>query len=178
MPLTVSEIAQLLVDEPERQAALVERIRHWTREGLIEPIGVKNPGTGRHREYGTSALVDVAILNALAGIGMQVGQQSVVLKLVRKLIQDRHGIGQWSEKSKYGGVVYVEISNLGGDKPQVREINAKVGGSFLSSGGTFSGEFQIALINLKINDATLLINMSHIVQNITRNVQRFETRKG
>jgi len=45
MLLTVTQIAQRLA-KPEQQAALRERIRHWTREGLIKPIGEKKPWNG------------------------------------------------------------------------------------------------------------------------------------
>jgi DNA-binding transcriptional MerR regulator len=87
MPFTVSEIARRLAS-PERQTTLRERIRHWTREGLVHPIGEKNPGTGRHRLYEESVLVDVAILNALAGLGVQVRNLNEVLDRANELIKE------------------------------------------------------------------------------------------
>jgi DNA-binding transcriptional MerR regulator len=106
MPLTVSEIAHRLAI-PERQAALRERIRHWTREGLVKPIGEKNPGTGRHRQYDESVLVDVAILDALARLGIQVRGLHAVLRQANELIET------WAKESKETrdfGMIYLVIS--------------------------------------------------------------------
>jgi DNA-binding transcriptional MerR regulator len=106
MPLTVSEIA-LRLATPERQTGLRERIRHWTREGLLKPIGEKNPGTGRHRRYDESVLVNVAVLDALAGLGMQVRSLHAVLRQVSELVEE------WSTKSKETrdfGIDYLAIS--------------------------------------------------------------------
>ena len=106
MPLTVSEIAHRLA-KPERQAALRERIRHWTRKGLVKPIGEKNPGTGRHRQYDESVLVDVAILNALARLGIQVRGLHAVLREANELIET------WAKERKETkdfGIIYLVIS--------------------------------------------------------------------
>jgi len=80
--LTVREIAARLAAKPKERAALVERIRHWTREGLITPIGEKNPGTGRHRKYPVTVLPDVALLNTLAPVGIQVSTLRHILRFV------------------------------------------------------------------------------------------------
>jgi DNA-binding transcriptional MerR regulator len=104
MPLTVSEIARRLA-RPERQTTLRERIRHWTREGLVHPIGEKNPGTGRHRLYEESVLVDVAILNALAGLGVQVRNLSAVLDRANELIEEHA-----KQEFKEGAKIYLVIS--------------------------------------------------------------------
>ncbi len=42
-----------------------DRIRNWTREGLLEPVGEKNPGTGKVRRYPESALIDAALLQVI-----------------------------------------------------------------------------------------------------------------
>ena len=48
------------------KAALIQRVRHWTRERLILPLGERHPGTGRHRVYGDAAVQYALILGALA----------------------------------------------------------------------------------------------------------------
>jgi hypothetical protein len=53
-------------------AALAERIKLWTRSGLIYPIDAKFPGTGRHRRYEWPSIVDCAVLNALADARVEV----------------------------------------------------------------------------------------------------------
>jgi hypothetical protein len=182
MPLTVSEIAQVLAETSERQAALVERIRHWTREGLLEPRGEKNPGTGRHREYENAVLVEVAVLDALADLGMQVGQQHTVLKLVRPLLGYGHKIQEWHAKRTFGIAVYLGISNLGGDEPSVQEFHAQVEGfpgiSNLGEENPMLEQFFQGSHILKfydpLGDAAVLLNMSRIIKKIIRAIEKIE----
>jgi hypothetical protein len=117
MLLTVTQIAQRLA-KPEQQAALRERIRHWTREGLIKPIGEKNPGTGHHRQYDEGVLADVAILDALAGLGAQVRDQHAVLLRARELIEEQ-GTEEISAFTKAGSIFYLSITNVGRGQPVV-----------------------------------------------------------
>jgi DNA-binding transcriptional MerR regulator len=94
MALTVREIADRIVRTPGvDKAALIERLRHWTREGLLTPIGDKHPGTGRQRQYNDSAVFDAAILNALADHGLQVGVQQTVLALGKHFLETRPSSG-------------------------------------------------------------------------------------
>jgi DNA-binding transcriptional MerR regulator len=168
MPLTVSEVAQILAETSKGQAALVERIRHWTREGLLEPRGEKNPGTGRHREYENAVVVEVAVLDALADLGMQVGQQHTVLKHVRRLLGDGHKIQEWLEKSTYGGAVYLRIAGLGGENPWVQEIHAKI--------DHVDGAVEMHSLKLYAphSDATVLLNMSRIIRKIIGTIEKIE----
>jgi len=53
-------------------ATLSERIKLWTRSGLIAPIDAKFPGTGRHRRYEWPAIIDCAVLNALTDARVEV----------------------------------------------------------------------------------------------------------
>ncbi len=68
--LTAGEIASKLASDEELIPHLVERIRHWTREGLLRPVGERNPGTGKHRRYNNDAVLQAAILNAFTDAGM------------------------------------------------------------------------------------------------------------
>ena len=67
--LTVRDLANRIHRRDEDPASVIERIRHWTREGFLIPTGEKNPGTGRHRTYAETAIEDALILNALADLG-------------------------------------------------------------------------------------------------------------
>ena len=67
---------------PDRDA-LIARIRHWTREGLLETVGDLHPGTGRPKGYPWSAVYDAAVLNALADHGVQVGSMYSILYVAR-----------------------------------------------------------------------------------------------
>jgi hypothetical protein len=72
--LTVSLIAERIWS-PEGQLTkpqVIDRLRNWTKEGLLVPLGDKNPGTGRHRYYPYTALADVLLLTVLTdAIGLQ-----------------------------------------------------------------------------------------------------------
>jgi DNA-binding transcriptional MerR regulator len=71
MPImTVKELAERICRPHEDIGAVIDRLRNWTKEGLLETAGDKNPGTGRRRHYDDSALVDALILTTLADIGI------------------------------------------------------------------------------------------------------------
>lgn len=75
-----------LVDEVVRSGAdkslIVSRLRHWVREGLIEPVGEPHPGSGRHRYFEDTALEIALVLNALADFNLPVGVlRTAALKL-------------------------------------------------------------------------------------------------
>src|SRR5260370_26295404 len=63
--LTVSEIAERIRRPHEDMRAAGDRIRNWTREGLLEPVGDKHPGTGKVRKYPQSALMEAAFLQVI-----------------------------------------------------------------------------------------------------------------
>src|SRR5688572_14050394 len=69
--ITVGQIVEQLGPLAPDPAAMSERIRHWTREGLLLPVDQHHAGTGRHRRYRAEAAYEAAILNALATAGLQ-----------------------------------------------------------------------------------------------------------
>ena len=64
--------------EHEAKQLLFDRVRHWTREGLLTPVGDKNPGTGRSRFYDETAVIKARVLNSLTECGMTVRNLHVV----------------------------------------------------------------------------------------------------
>jgi hypothetical protein len=150
MRFTVGQIARALAAEQKHRRPLMERIRHWTREGLIKPVGEKNPGTGRHRRYDENALAQVAVLDALAGLGLQIGGQREVLLVAMKSIE------KWRKKFREEDApfVYLEIINFFG-QPMVRECYGKQ----LSKKGQ-------PWIQPEHGDAYLFINITSILYKI------------
>jgi hypothetical protein len=70
---SVTEIAEKIGRPDEDMRVVGDRIRNWTREGLLEPVGAKNPGTGRSRIYPETALLDALVLTAITeAVGLQV----------------------------------------------------------------------------------------------------------
>jgi hypothetical protein len=64
--LTAGEIAERIRESDDEYLRVVfERLRHWTRSGLLKPTGEQNPGTGHHLRFPQRALADAAILTRL-----------------------------------------------------------------------------------------------------------------
>ena len=59
---TVTEIAGLIARKGEKLDLIGDRIRNWTKDGLLEPLGEKHPGTGRSRSYPEKALIEALVL--------------------------------------------------------------------------------------------------------------------
>ena len=64
--LTVGEIAERIREPDETLEAVIERLRAWTKEGLLKPTGRKKTGRGRKRRYSEEAIVAAAILSRLS----------------------------------------------------------------------------------------------------------------
>jgi hypothetical protein len=69
MTMTAGQLAECAPGADKRLTQ--ERLKHWLRIGLLRPIGIRKPGTGKHLRFPDTALIDVVILAALADIGMQ-----------------------------------------------------------------------------------------------------------
>ena len=87
--LTVGQIVEQLGPVAPEAAAMSERIRHWTREGLLLPVDQHHAGTGRHRRYGPDAVYEAAILNALATAGLQLVSQPYIHSALSQ-VRQRH----------------------------------------------------------------------------------------
>jgi hypothetical protein len=73
---TSKELAQIIsiASKDDDISSSMERIRHWTSEGLLTPSGEKNPGTGRKRFYDREGMYMALILNELANWGLGIRQ--------------------------------------------------------------------------------------------------------
>ena len=64
--VSVNELAEQVRRGPDEDVRIAaDRVRSWTREGLLTTVGEKNPGTGKSRQYHRKALVEAALLQAL-----------------------------------------------------------------------------------------------------------------
>jgi DNA-binding transcriptional MerR regulator len=98
--LTVGQIVeQLSPGVPDAAAAMSERIRHWTREGLLLPIDQHHAGTGRHRRYSPDTSYDAAVLNALANAGLQLVSRPYIQAA---LSQARAALQKWRHARSAG----------------------------------------------------------------------------
>jgi DNA-binding transcriptional MerR regulator len=147
MALTVADIAELIRRPDADKAAVVERIRGWTKEGLLSPAGDRNPGTGRPRLYEESAAYDAAILNAMADVGLHVGQQRYFL-VVLNLAQEAKT--KWAQGKRR---LYLEVADFGRPNPQ--------------------GQYHAVFLHERISmhsraEASLTVNISRLFARIER----------
>lgn len=70
--ITVKDIATRVARTGGDVARVAERIRHWTREGILVPLGERNGGTGNWRTYDSDAIYWAAVLNEMARYGLTV----------------------------------------------------------------------------------------------------------
>jgi hypothetical protein len=70
--ISVKDIAMKILRPGETMESAINRVKNWTREGLIRPVGDRHPGTGRARQYHRRVLFEAALLQVLVdctGIG-------------------------------------------------------------------------------------------------------------
>ena len=101
--LTVSEIAERLQPfepriKPEMARQLmVEKVRHWTRAGMLLPVAQHHGGAGKHRQYAASAVFDAAVLYVATSVGLDVPTQQ---RLVDALTQARFRLKKWLDAKR------------------------------------------------------------------------------
>ena len=110
MPMTVSEIADQVVQQGPSRETFIERVHYWTRERLISPVGKRNPGTGRHRVYPGSVIQDAVVLNAMADAGIPIAAQRLIMGTVRA---ERHLGWRVKEEAKSGINFFLVIETYG-----------------------------------------------------------------
>jgi DNA-binding transcriptional MerR regulator len=145
--LTVGEIAEQLGKVAPDAVATRERLRHWTREGLLAPVDRHHAGTGKHRRYDADSTYDAAILNAVASAGLHVVTQRY---LIEALAMARHARRKWERTGSRG--------------PLLLEISQKTAG-----GGTTIAIHEGAVQCDPTAELSIVINMAQIFANVRSN---------
>jgi hypothetical protein len=108
--LTVRDIAERIRRPGEPLDAVVDRLRNWTKEGLLQAVGEKNPGTGRRRQYTETAVVDALVLSALTELGIPAVRVGRIRGEGKTLLQlARRAAAEAEQKEKNGQFIYVSI---------------------------------------------------------------------
>jgi hypothetical protein len=63
--LTAGQVAQYIQRPDEPLGAAIARFRNWEKTGIIKAAGDSNPGTGRKKQYYTSAVLRAVLLQTL-----------------------------------------------------------------------------------------------------------------
>jgi hypothetical protein len=68
--VTIGDIADRIALPREDKKAVRKRLTNWAKEGLLDYLGPKQPGSGSHREFEHETIVDAAVLSALRELGI------------------------------------------------------------------------------------------------------------
>jgi hypothetical protein len=112
MALSVGEMAELIRRPDSDRAAVVERLRTWTDDGLLDPQD-RSVGTGRKREYADSAVYHAGILNELADYGVPVGKASYSGYLTMVHHYAEVARNAWVAEGHRRPVLHLEIADFG-----------------------------------------------------------------
>jgi len=153
VPLIVSEIADRILP-PHATAAdratTIERLRYWTREGLLDTAGDQNPGTGRRRLYDDAVIYDAAVLDALARQGFPVGRERFLTIAMRLISMAKD---EWRKKTDK--TLFLEVADFTDPNPQ---------------GGTravFLHKGHAGLVHPR-SDVSIVLNLSRIFRRVER----------
>jgi hypothetical protein len=97
--LTVGQIVRQLEPLASDAATMSERIRHWTRLGLLLPVTQHHAGTGKHRGYHDSSGFVVTVLNTLADAGLQVASRPYIQVA---MVKTRQALQKWQQARNAG----------------------------------------------------------------------------
>ena len=88
--LTARDIAKHIQRPGKSLTAAVDRLRTWTKMGIIKPSGDRHPGTGRKKRYSKPALLQAVLLQTLTDSfgSSAVSLRSLVEQVLKKV---RHG---------------------------------------------------------------------------------------
>jgi hypothetical protein len=88
--LSARDIAKHIQRPKEPLTAAVDRLRNWTKMGIIKPSGERHPGTGRKKRYSTAALLEAVLLQALTDtLGSPAASLGSLIEQISKMV--RHG---------------------------------------------------------------------------------------
>jgi DNA-binding transcriptional MerR regulator len=117
--LTVNQLASRICSDPKKLPVLVERIRHWTRSGLLQPIEGR-PGRGTSRLFQFSDLPAAAVLNALSETAGFIGRE--ILHALALLPDAADG---WTKDQKQRWWLELPWASGGGTKSPAK-LTAKI----------------------------------------------------
>lgn len=110
---TVGEMAEQLRPLCSNKIATVERLRGWTRGGILNPVDKEHEGTGTRRKYEVNSIFDAAVLSAIADAGLPIVGQSYLLHALSLVRREREN---WT-KGERSGQLFLEISPMQAGTP-------------------------------------------------------------
>jgi DNA-binding transcriptional MerR regulator len=126
--VTISGLAKALAPIAPDEAATVQALRHWTREGMLSPSQHLHSGPGVHREYILDvAIYEAAILHLFNDMGLPISGSRILaeaLEQVRREVAKRRA-GKGKKKARLiitgaGGADCGGGMRAGGESPRRR----------------------------------------------------------
>jgi hypothetical protein len=142
--LTVSDLVERANpgNEAERELWL-RRVRYWSAQGVLKPIGEQHGGSGRHRRYDTEETYLAAVLLRLE---RPIGAVSAIADFIREALSgSARFIDAWAE-AKRGADVHIGFSSVG-DLPENTTANFTAWGA---SQGEISSTPPAGLVRLQM----------------------------
>jgi DNA-binding transcriptional MerR regulator len=119
--LTISGVAERISKIAPDTAATVERIRHWTREGLMVPAEDHHAGAGKHRRYEDRvAPYETAVLNTIASAGIHVASARYLKATMAKI---REALPDWLQNQ---APLYLQIRFVNAGSDPIAELSEAV----------------------------------------------------
>jgi hypothetical protein len=107
--ITAGQIIECVRRPGADVATLQERIRNWTKEGLLlHFIGDRSPGTGRHRKYDVGTVIDVAVLDVIAEARVPIAGRDLLAAL--SLARAAHQ--KWHKHKDFKELHFLEILSI------------------------------------------------------------------
>jgi hypothetical protein len=117
--LTVGQIVERLGPLAPDASTASERIRHWTREGLLIPVSQLHAGTGKPRGYNANSPFTAAVLSALSTAGLQIVSRPYIKTALREA---GLALQKWQQAQNAGHklllfflVIVHDMTNSGGE---------------------------------------------------------------
>jgi hypothetical protein len=99
------QIAEKIQRPDEAPSSAMNRLKNWTNEGFVKPLGDSHPGTGRARQYSSQALTDAVMLQIITNAtGMSAVEAHELLTGKRWNLKGVREEGSWFVLSRKIGV--------------------------------------------------------------------------
>ena len=72
--ITIKDIAARIARKDDSLSSVIERLRYWTKVGVLRPIGDKHGGTGRWNTYSQEEVYIAAIVAEMAAFRLPTGR--------------------------------------------------------------------------------------------------------
>jgi hypothetical protein len=130
--LTARDIAKHIQRPGEPLTAAVDRLRNWTKMGIIKPSGAKHPGTGRKKQYSSAALLETILLQTLTDtFGSSAVSLSSLIDQVSKMARAGVLLGFESKLHRQPKVLVLSRPH-GADAMAITKVNVKDLGEYIS----------------------------------------------